>query len=241
MQMNDNKCPTFSELTPEFTDFLRSRNPLWNFVNLSQNRIKSSDEPIEANNCLIEIHKPWSRGFIFNFKSLVHLKQNENNSRNIEKLTTIVNKFNDQRLSFDLDPFNNLEKIISTVEDNTIDRWVKLSQLNGECFIETDGNIRVHISRFDAGHLPRGGGQIMLCIFLKYLINAYPNNSIQVDLLSSQSENRPAYEAMGFERFDGNNLSYSPNFKLNFDKFNVIYERYLNQNLLCVPCYVNKS
>jgi hypothetical protein len=66
-----------------------------------------------------------------------------------------------------------------------------------------DGNkLNIFIDRFDAGSLPRGGGNNMLCLFINYLKNfnkSYDKNSIfNVELQNTTPENFKAYQKMGF-------------------------------------------
>lgn len=221
----------------EFNNMESSVNSLYFLTNsLAQNRISSWLQPIKMNRFFIICDKNTTgRNFLrFNCYAILFLEKNkEENIEICNNITTILKRRNEGRPT-------NIDDKIKTLNDNTINRWLRLGQINGEIYKE-DG--RIHILRFDAGHLPRGGGNEMLCLLMKYVASLLNGNISQIDLATHEFGNEQAYKNMGFVNFDGSALTHNPNYKIDINNFNLFYDKChnldINRNLSDIQYYIS--
>jgi hypothetical protein len=74
--------------------------------------------------------------------------------------------------------------------------WIPCGYINGRLFLTS-----IEIDRFDATILPRGGGNMILCILYELLKKLTNTHSATVTLSTHDTGNHEAYKKMGFENY----------------------------------------
>jgi len=141
---------------------------------------------------------------------------NDTHTKNAEKYLVNGNLKRLEWASWQEEEFIKINKKINKKEN----KFFVVGYFDGE-IIDTN----IFIDTFNAGYLPRGGGNMLLCIFIYYLRHIYKKYStteiFNIELKNTTFENSKAYQKMGFEHSDNYYFSgHSPTMKLNNEKFN---------------------
>ena len=129
----------------------------------------------------------------------------------------------------------NNEKLMNDIKKSKA--WIPCGYIQGRLFSTT-----IEIDRFDAYILPRGGGNMILCILyelLKKLTNT--PGSRTVTLLTSDSGNHAAYTKMGFEDYFKDGLGHRHNRILNIKIFKKNCNTKFKEHMSNIKYYYTKT
>lgn len=186
-------------------------------------RIDADKKPLEMNGILIKINTQ-------NYFQVFAIRYGNYDDEQIQLGLTYLTEYNLK----ELDIFNNERNKISTsIKNKEIKKneykYIIIGSLSGEINRSAGKNSKnennkfeIFIDKFDAGALPRGGGNNMLCLFINYLKNfneSYKNSIFNVELRNTNSYNFNAYKKMGFNKCN-NCVNSSTTMQLDIDKFN---------------------
>ena len=211
----------FSNLKPATSSTIKKFKDFYNYANkslysLAYKRIDKHLTPIPVNRIYFDITNDSPH---FNMYALY------NGLYKDELITTglkYITDYNKHRISVQPWREEDLGRNINKLNTYEIEKNLFIGTCSG-----TIRDTEIYINRIDAGHLPRGGGNYIICLlvyYLQYLSGKYKNNTEFSIRLESEPGAQTAYSNMGFKltnSYGEDQLPiYATNSKLFYEKCN---------------------